>query len=986
MATEGHKRPPPTKKTAPEPFIGPVAVVNPQTAPEPDKPAFIDNPYPLVDRPTSPATPAPPTEEEQQPPSPGKSTNVSPYAMIGIGPDGEPLPEPPKMVNPYDPTGELGIATYPGNPAAAPLVPERSTYSAEDLPKTTVPKDLESLLLPSGVTADKPGSGGLNPPPPGVGALGQLMLEMTPPGTKFEGETTIGPDGVPTTDWNVVVPGQEPTYWGRTQQVPLADGSSVDINYGSNGTPLLAKGEGDPALRLRLADDNDAPRWAVLNSAGEYLFTIDSSGNTIGEGGSASTVDPSAGLAGLGIGVATGTTTLGAALAESAAAGAAAGAGAGAPTGPGAAVTATLGLVVAVGLTYYMWETGVLPGSPHGKPQDDGVKPVDPNSLPEIGQPQPWIPPRVDGDEGVQPPPLLEPGPSRPSPFDDPDTVPRRPSPFDDPDTVPSRPSPFDDPDTVPSRPSPFDDPDTVPRRPSPFDDPDTVPRRPSPFDDPDTVPRRLSPFDDPDTVPRRPSPFDDPDTVPRRPSMFDDPDTGPRRPSMFDDPDTGPSRPSPADDPDTEPSRPSPADDPDTVSTQNRFPSTKEGQNRVPEEGQYWLGNRLMWDKGNPAGMKPGFAKNPDTKTDLNLQAVLYKLLESGIDDIDEEHRPPIMVALAVLHGTRLYQQTFLGEIWRLGNGNGYKADLAKLTSSSLATRRDELDRLADLGAPEASLDDAINEWWRAKAVVDRAKELLGEAGAIAMLRTDGWTVKRRPRGSGTHDIVAVKNGEVMVIEAKGGDPGTPRPGKGATVSAGPGSDEILSQQMTDPYLWHKLKQDAKNDPEFKQWLVDHGVWTAIDSEDPSRVGYRLIKVETKPNGMIKTIVYGSEQIPTEHGIPAETVIGQTTGNGPGPRLRGVALPLSRANTFVGAGNFPVGVLGQAGSWLGGLIQAGLHDVAAIGQLAVPVPAVPALLPGFRPPRTPANESLTVNVVQHTPPPGQIVSDDERLRGMTYL
>ncbi|QCQ89978.1 hypothetical protein [Rhodococcus sp. SGAir0479] len=798
------------------------------------------------------------------PASPVESTNVSPFDMIGVGPDGEPLPEPqpPMAVNPYDPTGELGITTYPSNPAAAPLVLGRSTYSVEDLPKTTVPKDLESLLLPPSVNADKPGSGGLNPPPPGVGVLGQLVLEMTPPGTKFEGETTIGPDGVPTTDWNVVVPGQEPTYWGRTQQVPLADGSSVDINYGSNGTPLLAKGEGDPALRLRLADDNGAPRWALLNSAGEYLFTIDSSGNAIGEGGSASTVDPSAGLAGL-IGGAVGTgTTLGAALAESAASGAAAGAAAGAPTGPGAAVTAAIGVFVGVGLTYVMWKSGVFPGSPHGEPQDDGVKPVDPNSLPEIGQPQPWIPPRVNGDEGVQPPPLLEPRPTVVAPVD-------------------------------------------------------------------------ISP------------------TAPRSPLV------------------TQP----------TEPSRSSPADDPGTVSTQILFPSAVDGQKWVPVEGTYWRGNSLVWAKGNPAGMKPGtFAKNPTTKTELNLQAVLYKLLESGLDDVDEEHRPPIMAALAVLQGTLLYQQTFRGVIEQLGNPFG--ADIAKLTSPSLETSEEELERLADLGAPKLLLDNAINEWWASKAVVDGAKELLGEAGAIAMLKTDGWTVNARPRGSGTHDIVAVKNGEVMVIEAKGGNPGPPRPGE-ATVSAGPGIDtDIRAQQMTDPYLWHKLKEDAENDPEFKQWLIDHEVWTAIENEDPSRVGYRLIKVDTKGN----IIVYGSEQIPTPEGIPAETVIGQTTGNGPGPRLRGVALPLSRANPFVGAGNFPVGVLGQAGGWLGGLIQAGLHDVAAIGQLAVPVPAVPALLPGFRPPRTPANESLTVNVVQHTPPPGQIVSDDERLRGMTYL
>ncbi|WP_405166730.1 hypothetical protein OG203_17490 [Nocardia sp. NBC_01499] len=60
--------------------------------------------------------------------------NVSPYDMIGVGPDGQPLPDVgvlSKVVNPYDPTGELGIATYP---AASSLVPgTTSTDSPEGL-------------------------------------------------------------------------------------------------------------------------------------------------------------------------------------------------------------------------------------------------------------------------------------------------------------------------------------------------------------------------------------------------------------------------------------------------------------------------------------------------------------------------------------------------------------------------------------------------------------------------------------------------------------------------------------------------------------------------------------------------------------------------------------------------------------------------------------------------------------------------------------
>ncbi|GAB4588859.1 hypothetical protein [Nocardia sp. IFM 10818] len=430
-----------------------------------------------------------------------------------------------------------------------------------------------------------------------------------------------------------------------------------------------------------------------------------------------------------------------------------------------------------------------------------------------------------------------------------------------------------------------------------------------------------------------------------------------------------------------TLPGTSNPANDPNTVHQRILFPSAKPGQPGVPVEGTYWVGNSLVWAPGNPAGKKPGtYAKNPSTKTDLNLEAVLYKLLESGLDDIDEEeHRPPIMAALAVLQGTLLYRQIYHSAIVALGSS--YGADITKLTSSNPAIKRTELERLADLGAPEVLLNDAIKAWWGAKAPVDRAKELLGEAGAIAMLRTDGWTVNPRPKGNYTHDIVAVKNGEVMVIEAKGGDPGPPRPGQ-ATVSAGPGSDtDILAQQMTDPYLWHKLKEDAENDPAFKQWLVDQGVWTAIENEDPSTVGYRLIKVDT--NGNI--IVYGSQQNPVGEGIPAETVIGQTTGNGSGPTLRGIAQPIPQTDPIALMVNSPDGLLGQGGSWLGDLIQTGLHDITAIAQLAVPIPTVPALQPGLWPVLKPANESLTVNVMQQTPP-AQPISDAERLNYMTYM
>ncbi|PPJ18826.1 hypothetical protein C5E41_32075, partial [Nocardia nova] len=82
----------------------------------------------------------------------------------------------------------------------------------------------------------------------------------------------------------------------------------------------------------------------------------------------------------------------------------------------------------------------------------------------------------------------------------------------------------------------------------------------------------------------------------------------------------------------------------------------------------------------------------------------------------------------------------------------------------------------------------------------------------------------------------------------------------------------------MTDPYLWAKLKEDADDDPAFRDWLDKHGAWDAVENEDPARVGYRLIKTDTDGN----IIVYGSTQEPVNGGVPDNTVIGKTTGNKP--------------------------------------------------------------------------------------------------------
>ncbi len=844
--------------------------------------------YPGLVTPAQPSNTPTPQSTKDSPAGTGQSTQVSPYDIIGVGPDGKPLPDngvSSKVVNPYDPTGELGITTNPGNPAATPLVPGKTTYSAEDIPKTTVPSDLASLAIPPSVTNEKPDSGGLVPTPSGVGVLGQLVLEMAPPGTKFEGETTIGPDGMPTTDWNVVVPGQEPTYWGKTQHVPLANGTSVDINYGANGTPLLAKGEGDPALRLRLADDNGAPRWAVLNSAGEYLFTIDSSGNKLGDRGSESNVGAGAGLAGLGVaGLGTGTLLesgalagagtaavgtaeagalgLAAALAEGAAVGAEAGALVGSPSGPGAAITAGIGVVVGLGLTYYMYQQGMLPGQ--SKNSEGGTSNrVDPNSLPEIGVPQPRATPPVAGPESSRPPTGLD---------------------------APTDPTPTPGPGGLNSPPV----------------------------------------------------------TQP------------------------------------TQSTRPSPADDPDTTHQQILFPSTKPGQPGVPVEGTFWDGNGILRNgPGNPRGQQPG-STAPRAKSPISLKAELFKLFTWDLEDVDEEYRPQLLGIMAFIDDAEAFRGALYGGLTQMAIANG--ADIDELVGGSKRSQ-EELDRLDDLGVSTDILEAAVDTWWKAQYPIDKAKELLGHAGAIAVLKSDGWEVNIRPEGGNKHDIVAYKDGQVMVIESKGGNPGKASPGE-AQVPDGSGG-QFLAQQMTDPYLWHKLRQDANNDPEFRQWLIDRGMLDAVMSEDPSKVGYRLIRTDT--NGKID--VYGSTQTPVNDGIPDDVVVGQTTGNKPGtpedgrnprPTLHGVAQPLPLVlDTAVGSS---FGALaGHVGSWINGLIENGRHDLTVLSNLTPVIPPVPILPHGLWTGYRDADQSLTFTLIPQVVL-AKPVSKAEELACETYL
>ncbi len=410
----------------------------------------------------------------------------------------------------------------------------------------------------------------------------------------------------------------------------------------------------------------------------------------------------------------------------------------------------------------------------------------------------------------------------------------------------------------------------------------------------------------------------------------------------------------------------PSPTEDP-TVSNPVSFPSAKPGQPNVPVEGTYWEGNYLKWGAGNPEGKRPNTYASKGTG-DLKLRAQLFELGVWTLDDIDEAERPAILAAMARLDLATANQDLHRGFVQIFANI--YGIDAAKLLGSK-AESKEELLALAKRGLPTDVVKRAIDNYWKAQVPVDQAKEALGEAGAVALLRSDGWTVNVRPTGAYTHDVVAVKNGQVMVVEAKGGNPGRPRPSD-AMVPDGPGSDTgIRAEQVTDPYLWGKLKEDAAGDPVFKQWLIDQGVWDAIANEDPSRVGYRLSKTDTD----LKTTVYGSTQEEVNGGLPGHTVTGRTTGNpdgGPpavGPTLHGIAEVVPPTDDL----------LGRAGSWWDDLVRGRLRDLAALSNLAVPVHA-----PVRQRVRRPVDESLTVTLVP-SPVAAPVLTQREHLRCLSY-
>ncbi|GAB4588208.1 hypothetical protein [Nocardia sp. IFM 10818] len=447
------------------------------------------------------------------------------------------------------------------------------------------------------------------------------------------------------------------------------------------------------------------------------------------------------------------------------------------------------------------------------------------------------------------------------------------------------------------------------------------------------------------------------------------------------------------------------PSDDPSTVHQRVSFPSTRPGQPNVPIEGYYWdngvlkkespvpgaewsnngTGDTLHWKDPDltPEGYKPGDFVLRDGK--IVLQGRLFKLMSWSFDDIPDQYRPSIMAAMAALNGAKLYSQFQYGLLETMANILG--ADLDKLTGSK-KDRQTELLRIRDRGLPFELLDAAVQSWWSAESATDRASELLGHTGAIAVLESDGWNVKVRPAGNNKHDILAIKDGQMIVIEAKGGKPGSAGVGK-AWVPTWPGSTEqILATQMTDPYLWGKLYQDGLNDPEFKQWLEGHGMWDAILNRDATTVGYRLIRTDTDGN----IVVYGSTQQEANGGVPPGTDIGKTTGTkpgtppNPGPTLHGIAQPLAfEPQPTAPTSTSPLDdLLGPAGAWLADLLQGRKHDTSAIAQLAVSVPAVPVLQPGSWPRRAPANQSLTVTITPKEKEDHDI-SPAELLKGQTY-
>ncbi|MGQ4601603.1 hypothetical protein [Nocardia sp. R6R-6] len=427
---------------------------------------------------------------------------------------------------------------------------------------------------------------------------------------------------------------------------------------------------------------------------------------------------------------------------------------------------------------------------------------------------------------------------------------------------------------------------------------------------------------------------------------------------------------------------RPNPADDPNTSHQRVMFPSTKPGQLPVPVEGTFWDGNGILRNgTGNPRGQQPGTIA---PKSSISLKADLFWLKQwSGkLEDVDEKYRPILAAHIGHVADTQAFQDRHRDTVALLASPSG--ANIAELLGGSSRLRA-ELDRIEAVGLDSEPLKSAVAAYWQAQAPIDTAKELLGQAGAIAVLRSDGWEVNVRPKGGNKHDIVAFKDGMLMIVEAKGGNPGNPKVGD-ALIPDG----AYQAQQMTDPYLWHKLEQDAAKDPVFTQWLIDRGMWDAVQNEDPTKIGYRLIRTDT--NGKID--IYGSTQEKIGDAVPPDTEIGKTTGNkpgappeeqNPGPTLHGVAQPLPTP-VFDSAPVNPLkGLLNRARDWLGDLARGHLHDTAALSQLAVEVPAVPTLQPGLWPQRTPTDQSLTVTIT--TPKRAdQAISEAERLKCFTYL
>lgn len=430
---------------------------------------------------------------------------------------------------------------------------------------------------------------------------------------------------------------------------------------------------------------------------------------------------------------------------------------------------------------------------------------------------------------------------------------------------------------------------------------------------------------------------------------------------------------------------------DPNTVHDPIGFKSWKPGQKNVPVQGTYWEGGNLKWAPGNPYGKKPhDYARNPDKKSvDPDLYAVLHKLGIWNLKDIPAEHLPAVLDALVAYEAAGRDKQARKDWIWFLAQIFG--ANPNELIASS-ARLRAEIGKLNGRGLPAGfnvkMLTDAVTNWRAAGQAERDAGENLGEVSAIAILEGQGWTVNRRDKGSGNHDVVAVKNGFLLVVEAKGGKSGFTLTNSNVPTSAG-STQNIYSTQMTDPYFWGKLKEDADNDPAFEGWLKEHGVWQTVVDEDAANAAYRL--AATNPQG--QTTIYGADQKRrTGAVIPPDVTTGKTTGTRPpagqklGPTL-GVTLPPAQPTAFVAPSNpTPLdAILTRASNWIDDLFRGRPRGIAAISQLAAPIAPVPALQPGLWPRRKTADQSLTVTITQRKPA-RQSMIDAERLKCLTYL